>query len=166
MSSFKSELCTFSGFRIWPGHGIRYVPCVNMQSTKLVYPFINHKSKSLFHQRVNPRKGHWAMFYRRMHKKGSVEESKKRRSKRVTKARREITGLTKEDLKKKRSVTERKSIRAATEKRQKDEREKRKKGKVARPTAAAQSGPSRSQTKARHRVAGARARSSAGNVGR
>merc|ERR1712228_85510 len=43
------------------------------------------KSKSLFIQRMNPRKIAWTQLYRRMHKKGTMEEAARKKTKRVNK---------------------------------------------------------------------------------
>ena len=71
-------------------------------------------------------KVHWTVVYRRVHKKGSIEESRKRRGKKTTKARRDITGLTLAAIKQRRTLSARKEIRADAEKKLKEEREKRK----------------------------------------
>merc|ERR1712166_1010181 len=62
----KTEVCSYSGFRIYPGHGIKYV-----RGDSKSFLFINRKSKSYFHQKFNPRKIAWTLLYRRMHKKGA-----------------------------------------------------------------------------------------------
>ena len=53
----KTELCSFSGLRIYPGHGIMYV-----RGDQKSFKFVSRKAKSLFTQRINPRKGRFAMF--------------------------------------------------------------------------------------------------------
>lgn len=65
----RLEACSFSGLKVLSGHGIRFVPCVNMQTTRLVLTFISRKARSLYDQRVNPRKVAWTAVYRRAHKK-------------------------------------------------------------------------------------------------
>lgn len=70
----KTELCSFSGLRIYPGHGIQYV-----RTDQKGFRFLNRKAKSYFLQRFNPRKIAWTQLYRRMHKKGTLEESTKKK---------------------------------------------------------------------------------------
>ena len=70
----KTETCSFSGLRIYPGHGIFFV-----RGDSKGFRFIGRKVKSLFHQRLNPRKLAWTVLYRRMHKKGTLEESTKKK---------------------------------------------------------------------------------------
>ena len=52
----KTETCSFSGFRIYPGHGIFFI-----RGDSKGFRFINRKSKSLFTQRLNPRKLAWTV---------------------------------------------------------------------------------------------------------
>ena len=70
----KTELCSFSGLRIYPGHGIQYV-----RTDQNGFRFLNRKAKSYFLQKFNPRKIAWTQLYRRMHKKGTLEESSKKK---------------------------------------------------------------------------------------
>ena len=77
----KTDTCSFSGLRIYPGHGIFFV-----RGDSKGFKFLNRKVKSLFTQRLNPRKLAWTVMYRRMHKKGTLEESAKKKSRTVKKA--------------------------------------------------------------------------------
>merc|ERR1712087_531477 len=76
----KTDICGFSGLRIYPGHGITYV-----RADQKSFKFVSRKSKSLFIQRMNPRKIAWTQLYRRMHKKGTMEEAARKKTKRVNK---------------------------------------------------------------------------------
>ena len=71
----KTDVCAYSGLRIYPGHGIFYV-----RADQKSFKFINRKSKSQFLQRLNPRKIAWTQLYRRMHKKGTMEESTRKKA--------------------------------------------------------------------------------------
>jgi large subunit ribosomal protein L24e len=77
----KTETCSFSGLRIYPGHGIYFV-----RGDSKGFRFINRKVKSLFKQRLNPRKLAWTIMYRRMHKKGTLEEGSKKKTRKVNKS--------------------------------------------------------------------------------
>ncbi|KAL7412471.1 60S ribosomal protein L24, partial [Mrakia frigida] len=83
----KVEICSFSGFKIYPSRGRLYV-----RGDSKVFRFLNQKSESLFLQRKNPRKIAWTQVYRRMHKKGVTEEVAKKRSRKTTKHARGIVG--------------------------------------------------------------------------
>ena len=95
----KTETCSFSGLRIYPGHGIFFV-----RGDSKGFKFINQKVRSLFTQRLNPRKLAWTMMYRRMHKKGTLEDSNKKRARKVTKAAtKSVVGASLELIKQKRN---------------------------------------------------------------
>jgi len=95
----KTETCAFSGLRIYPGHGIKYV-----RSDCKSFLFINQKVRSLFHQRLNPRKLAWTVMYRRMHKKGTLEESSRKKARKVNKsATKAVVGASLELIKAKRN---------------------------------------------------------------
>jgi large subunit ribosomal protein L24e len=114
----KVELCHFSGAKILPSRGKKYVR-VDGKS----FNFLNGKCERSFMMRRNPRKTSWTVVYRRKNKKGSVEEVVKKRSRRTTKAYRPITGATLESILQKRNqkpevrkAQREEAIRAAKEK--------------------------------------------------
>ena len=95
----KTEVCSYSGFRIYPGHGIKYV-----RGDSKSFLFINRKSKSYFHQKFNPRKIAWTLLYRRMHKKGTLEDTQKKTKRKVSKgAPKAVVGASLELIKQKRN---------------------------------------------------------------
>jgi len=71
----KTGLCNFSGLKIYPGHGIKYVRIDNKAFT-----FAGKKETNYFLMKRNPRKIRWTQVYRRMHKKGSTEEAAKKKA--------------------------------------------------------------------------------------
>eukprot|EP00003_Mantamonas_plastica_P019263 TRINITY_DN315_c1_g1_i1.p1 TRINITY_DN315_c1_g1~~TRINITY_DN315_c1_g1_i1.p1 ORF type:complete len:144 (+),score=50.52 TRINITY_DN315_c1_g1_i1:46-432(+) len=93
----KVNTCIFSGLKIYPGHGTRYV-----RGDSKTFIFLNAKSESLFHQRKNPRKISWTAYYRITHKKGESESVTKKRTKKTKKFERAIVGASLDDLRKKR----------------------------------------------------------------
>jgi large subunit ribosomal protein L24e len=60
----KTEVCRFSGLKIYPGHGMRLTK-IDCQT----YLFLNAKCKRLFNARLKPAKLAWTAFYRKAHKK-------------------------------------------------------------------------------------------------
>jgi len=95
----KTEQCVFSGLRIYPGHGIVYC-----RADAKSFRFINRKAKSYFLQRFNPRKIAWTQVYRRMHKKGTMEEFARKKSRKSTKAApKAVVGLSLMEIKAKRN---------------------------------------------------------------
>ena len=95
----KTELCEFTEYRVYPGRGQRYVT----RDCK-VHFFISSKATSLFKNKLKPVKLRWTQTWRRMNKKGKNEEVTRRRARRVQKIQKAITGLSLEELKKKRSA--------------------------------------------------------------
>uniref|UniRef100_A0A3Q0SV50 Large ribosomal subunit protein eL24 n=1 Tax=Amphilophus citrinellus TaxID=61819 RepID=A0A3Q0SV50_AMPCI len=83
------ELCSFSGYKIYPGHGRRYA-----RIDGKVFQFLNAKCESAFLAKRNPRQINWTVLYRRKHKKGQSEEVTKKRTRRAVKFTRAITGAS------------------------------------------------------------------------
>ncbi|KMS99081.1 hypothetical protein BVRB_3g066800 [Beta vulgaris subsp. vulgaris] len=95
----KTELCRFSGAKIYPGRGIRFV-----RGDSQVFLFVNSKCKRYFHNRLKPAKLCWTAVYRKQHKKDiSAEAVKKRRRATKKPYSRSIVGVTLEVIQKKRS---------------------------------------------------------------
>merc|ERR1739848_529711 len=86
----KTELCNYSCFRIYPGHGKKFVRGDQKMST-----FITAKSEACFKMKRRNLTTKWTVQYRRINKKGTMEESEKRRkAKKVTRSTREISGIS------------------------------------------------------------------------
>ncbi|CAD5124198.1 DgyrCDS12498 [Dimorphilus gyrociliatus] len=114
----KTELCAFSGFKIYPGHGKRVVKIDGK-----VFHFINGKCERSQQLKRNPRKINWTVLYRRKMKKNASEETSKKRTRRTQKFQRAITGATLNDIMAKRNqkpevrkAQREQAIRAAKEK--------------------------------------------------
>ncbi|KAI9159512.1 60S ribosomal protein L24 [Blastocladiella emersonii ATCC 22665] len=140
----KTELCSFSGFKIYPGHGKLFV-----RGDSKTFRFVSSKCESYFHQRLNPRKISWTTLYRRMHRKGITEESAKKRTRRAVKAQRAIVGASLELIRAKRNQTTevRAAARAEAIKAAKAKKEEANKNKVKAPKAAQQPKASKQQLK-------------------
>merc|ERR1711904_32352 len=96
----KTEICNYSGFRIYPGHGKKFV-----RSDQKLFTFITAKTARCFLMKRRNLTTKWTVQYRRINKKGSVEQAeKKRRAKKTMAKTREIVGITAEMLEKKRSA--------------------------------------------------------------
>mmetsp|Transcript_14819 Transcript_14819/g.34657 ORF Transcript_14819/g.34657 Transcript_14819/m.34657 type:complete len:165 (-) Transcript_14819:63-557(-) len=94
----KTDLCSYTEYRIYPGHGRRYIA----KDGKVSF-FISSKANALFHQHVKPVKLRWTQAWRRMHKKGVANEEAKRKHRKVQKFQRAIVGMSLEDIKKKKA---------------------------------------------------------------
>ncbi|KAI5569974.1 hypothetical protein BDE02_12G114700 [Populus trichocarpa] len=103
----KTELCRFSGAKIYPGKGIRFI-----RSDSQVFLFANSKCKRYFHNRLKPSKLTWTAMYRKQHKKDIAAETIKKRRRATKKPySRSIVGATLEVIQKKR--TEKPEVRDA-----------------------------------------------------
>merc|ERR1712046_218105 len=107
----KTELCNYSGFRIYPGHGKKFV-----RSDQKMFTYVNAKSERCFKMKRRNLTTKWTVHYRRINKKGTLQETeKKRRSKKTVIRQREIVGMSAEMSEKRRSVRP-----AATKDKQRD----------------------------------------------
>ncbi|KAG8365365.1 hypothetical protein BUALT_Bualt18G0097100 [Buddleja alternifolia] len=103
----KTELCRFSGAKIYPGRGIRFI-----RSDSQVFLFANSKCKRYFHNRLRPAKLTWTAVYRKQHKKDAAAEAVKKRRRATKKPySRSIVGATLEVIQKRR--TEKPEVRDA-----------------------------------------------------
>merc|ERR1712072_420594 len=99
-SKMRTEICQFSGLKIYPGHGKSYV---RFDGKKI--QLINGKSETLLKNKKNPRKITWTILYRRKHKKGTMTEIESRkRNRRALKAQRGIGGQSWAEIQAKKSV--------------------------------------------------------------
>merc|ERR1711998_323972 len=95
----KTELCNYSGFKIYPGHGTKFV-----RMDQKMFTFITGKAMACQLMKRRNLTTKWTVQYRRINKKGTLEEEKsKRRSKKAVVRTREIVGLSQEMLEKKRA---------------------------------------------------------------
>merc|ERR1712121_632002 len=92
-AKMKLELCNFSGYKIYPGHGKRFI-----RIDGKLFNFLNKKSERSFLMKRNPRKISWTVLYRKKHKKGTQEEISKKRTRRNVKFQRAIAGATSESI--------------------------------------------------------------------
>lgn len=105
-------MCSFSGAKIYPGRGKLFV-----RGDSKAFRLLNSKCETYFLAKKNPRKFHWTVFFRRMHKKGTSEEVAKKRSRKVVKVQRAIVGVTWEQIvaQREQPAAVRKAVRDAAE---------------------------------------------------
>ncbi|KAI3631875.1 hypothetical protein MIR68_010348 [Amoeboaphelidium protococcarum] len=124
----KLEICSFSGYKIYPNKGKLFV-----RSDSRIFRFLDAKVESLFLQRKNPRKIHWTVVFRKQHKKGiSNEDAAKKRARKALgattrvnlKGVRGVAGVNVQDLRAKRNqkTEERTKIRLEAVKKAKEEK--------------------------------------------
>merc|ERR1711981_1161240 len=99
-SKMRTEICQFSGLKIYPGHGKSYV---RFDGKKI--QLINGKCEKLLRTKKNPRKITWTILYRRKHEKGTMTEiDARKRSGRKLKTQRGVAGQTWAEIQAKKAV--------------------------------------------------------------
>merc|ERR1712167_191621 len=94
----KTETCAFSGQKVFPGRGVRYV-----RIDARTFIFGSGKAEASFLMKRNQRKISWTMFYRRLHKKGLTEDVSKRKKSGKSKVQRAYVGASLDVIKAKKS---------------------------------------------------------------
>ena len=97
----KTDPCSFSELRIYPGRGRKFVA----KDGKIFY-FISTKTQSLFQQKKKAVKLTWTQAWRRFNKKIKVDDIVKRRTKKTTRVQKAIVGMTLEEIKRRRAEDE------------------------------------------------------------
>merc|ERR1711872_642725 len=82
-------LCSFSGYKIYPGHGRTLV-----KADGKTYKFLSSKTQRAHDLKRNPRKITWTVLYRRKHKKGIEEDVAKKRTRKTQKFQRAVVGAS------------------------------------------------------------------------
>merc|ERR1712164_89960 len=96
----KTDLCNYSGFKIYPGHGKKFV-----RLDQKMFTFINGKVAACQLMKRRNLTTKWTAHYRRINKKGTLEETERRkRSKKAVVRTREISGFTQEMIEKKKAA--------------------------------------------------------------
>merc|ERR1712004_251282 len=94
----KIDLCCYSGYKIYPGHGRTLV-----KGDGKSYKFLSSRTHKAHMLKRNPRKITWTVLYRRKHKKGLEEDVTKKRTRRAQKFQRAVVGATLQDIMAKRN---------------------------------------------------------------
>merc|ERR1712098_370041 len=94
----KIDLCTWAGFKIYPGHGRTLIKADGKS-----YKFLSGRTHKAHLLKRNPRKITWTVLYRRKHKKGLEEDVQKKRTRRTQKFQRAVVGATLQDIMAKRN---------------------------------------------------------------
>ncbi|KAL7675807.1 hypothetical protein ACOME3_002071 [Neoechinorhynchus agilis] len=89
----KVGLCFYSGHKIYPGHGKRFIRCDGK-----TFQYANGRCQRSADLKRNPREIRWTALYRRQHKKGQQEQEVKKRTKRTHKVQRAFAGATMLDI--------------------------------------------------------------------
>ena len=93
----KTELCHYTEYKIYPGHGQKFVG----KDAKITF-FLSQKAEKLFHQKIKAVKLTWTAAWRRMHGRGKVEQGARRKKATKAKFNKAIVGLSLDDMKNRR----------------------------------------------------------------
>jgi len=96
--TMKIDLCYFSGYKIYPGHGRTLI-----KGDGKSYKFASSRAHKAHLLKRNPRNISWTVLYRRKHKKGLEEDVTKKRTRRAQKFQRAVVGATLQDIMAKRN---------------------------------------------------------------
>ncbi|VWU52315.1 60S ribosomal protein L24, putative [Hepatocystis sp. ex Piliocolobus tephrosceles] len=92
-TTVKTEACSFSEYRIYPGRGQKYIA-----RDGKVYFYLSSKFSSLALQKKKAAKLRWTQTWRRNNKKTKVETAQRRRYRKTIKVQKAIGGLSVEDI--------------------------------------------------------------------
>lgn len=96
----KVQTCSFSGYRVLNGRGLRYV---RLDGHSFV--FFSQKCRRHFLAKRNPRKCSWTLLYRQAHRKGLHEEVASKKRRKVAKTEKGLAGMSLEEIRKLRNQT-------------------------------------------------------------
>ena len=95
----KTDICSFSEFRIYPGRGTKFI-----RRDGQIVTFFGSKTASLYHQKKKPAKLTWTLAWRRLNKKEAKLDTTRKRRKRVVKMlNRPVVGVSAEAIRKRRN---------------------------------------------------------------
>ena len=91
----KTDLCTFSELKIYPGKGVRFVAKDGRTSL-----FLSKRNRRFGLRKLKAQRLRWTTAWRRLHKKIKQSDTGKLKKKRVFKQERAIEGVTLDSIKK------------------------------------------------------------------
>ncbi|KAK2946806.1 putative 60S ribosomal protein L24 [Blattamonas nauphoetae] len=130
----RVEKCSFSWRKIYPGHGLRYV-----RADSRVFIFSSSKSRRCFEIKRSSRTTSWTGDYRKIHKKDTLQQQRRRNKRKAVRFQKDIVGMTLDEIRKQKTqkVVEKPTGAAASALREKQGRNKGKDaGKIAQQKAA------------------------------
>jgi len=70
-----TNICSFSGYKIYPGHGT-----ILSRSDGKLCTFLNHKCKKYFKNKIKAIKVEWTLLYKKIRKNKNVKKNNNNRS--------------------------------------------------------------------------------------
>lgn len=96
----KTELCSYTENKIYPGRGRRHI-----DKGGRTHYFISTKARSMFHQKIKPVKLTWTLAWRRFNKKIRVDELNKKRTRKTRHVQKAVVGMSLDEIKRRRNET-------------------------------------------------------------
>lgn len=96
----KTDICTFSELKIYPGRGIQII-----SKDSRMHTFLSRKCMRMFQRKIKSNKIRWATAWRRLNKKIKNDNVQKRRRKKASRVNREIVGMNLETIAAKQTET-------------------------------------------------------------
>ena len=96
----KTEVCSFSEQKIYPGKGMRII----MKDGRLAI-LSTKKARSLYARKIKGQVIRWTIIWRRINKKLKTDEITKRKKRKARRIVRDIQGLNRDDIRRKRNET-------------------------------------------------------------
>lgn len=93
----KTDICSFSEYRIYPGRGSRFIA-----KDGRTFLFINKKCLKLALRKVKAQRITWTTAWRKHNKKVKTEDIGKKKKRRNLRVQRAIVGISLEDIRKRR----------------------------------------------------------------
>merc|ERR1711924_560354 len=94
----KTEQCSYTENKIYPGRGRRYIGRDGRTSF-----FISTKARSMYHQRIKPVKLTWTLAWRRFNKKIRVDELNKKRTRKTHRVQKAVVGMSLDEIKRRKN---------------------------------------------------------------
>ena len=94
----KTERCSFTEFRIVPGRGRRFIA-----KDGRVHHIWGSKARCLFHRKIKPVKLTWTLAWRAFNKKIKIDESTRRRTKKVARVQKAVVGMSLDEIKRRKA---------------------------------------------------------------
>merc|ERR1712166_392657 len=100
MGVTKTEMCSYTENKIWPGRGKRHIG-----RDGKTWVFISHKATKLFIHKIKPVKLTWTLAWRRFNKKIRVDELNKKRKTKTHRVQKAVVGMSLDEIKRRRAET-------------------------------------------------------------
>ena len=94
----KTERCSFTEWRIVPGKGRRFIA-----KDGRVHHIFNNKARCLFHRKIKPVKLTWTLAWRAFNKKIKIDDSTRRRTKKVARVQKAVVGMSLDEIKRRKA---------------------------------------------------------------